>query len=292
MIVTRAGRAGGVLAGKRVAITGGEIMAEHLARAVHDLGADQVLVTAIAREAVTGPDAAPLRAALGRLGSYDWIVFTSTAAVQIVRDTLLEVRSGDAAGSGRSQTWLTGGTGRPRVAAVGSATAAALVRTLAQEVATPEQALASAIPDALGDVRGCRILLPRGDLADSTLPDALSDRGAVVDEVLAYRTVAGAGCGALAELVRHGGVDAVTFASSSGVRYFMGAARAVPGSLETLSKPHGERAAIACIGPRTAATARELGLPVDAVAATHDAGGLARAVLAALRVSRTQHSPR
>ena len=66
-----------------------------------------------------------------------------------------------------------------------------------------------------------------------------------------------------------GGIDAVTFASSSTVRAFAAAG---------LWPPGGSTALIACIGPVTAATARELGLPVGLVAGEYTIPGLAAAL--------------
>ena len=48
----------------------------------------------------------------------------------------------------------------------------------------------------------------------------------------------------------------------------------------TGSTPHFERETIACIGPVTAETARELGLHVDVVATEHTVPGLVTALTA------------
>jgi uroporphyrinogen-III synthase len=65
-------------------------------------------------------------------------------------------------------------------------------------------------------------------------------------------------------------LDAVTFASASSVRHFH---QLFPGVDLT-------GAVVACIGPSTEAAARELGLPVTAVASVHTAAGLAEALVA------------
>jgi uroporphyrinogen III methyltransferase/synthase len=54
------------------------------------------------------------------------------------------------------------------------------------------------------------------------------------------------------DAIKSGGFDAVLFTSSSTVRNLVGIA----------GKPHA-RTVVACIGPKTAETARELGLRVD-----------------------------
>jgi uroporphyrinogen III methyltransferase/synthase len=86
-----------------------------------------------------------------------------------------------------------------------------------------------------------------------------------VEDVAAYRTIA--------EPAKTGSdlsysVDAVTFTSSSTVRGFLNAGGRVP-----------ERAAVVCIGPVTARTARELGLRVDAVAEPYTLDGLVEALV-------------
>jgi uroporphyrinogen-III synthase len=72
--------------------------------------------------------------------------------------------------------------------------------------------------------------LPVSDRAAETVERGLSARGARVDRVIAYRTVATSGEG-LAQRLR-AGVDVAVFASPSAVEAFVGAAgapgRAVP----------------------------------------------------------------
>jgi uroporphyrinogen-III synthase len=61
----------------------------------------------------------------------------------------------------------------------------------------------------------------------------------------------------------------VTFTSSSTVRHFVDA---LPGALP-------ERVIVACIGPITAQTARELGLRVDIIAQEYTTRGLVDAIV-------------
>src|SRR5439155_19219799 len=124
--------------------------------------------------------------------------------------------------------------------------------------------VAEAILEALGDVRGQRILLPRADIARRALADGLRERGAIVDEVATYHTLP-----ADAERPSLGEVDAVTFTSSSTVKNFVAAGPV----------PRGAR--VVCIGPITARTARELGLEVTEVAGEYTEDGLIAALVAA-----------
>ena len=83
----------------------------------------------------------------------------------------------------------------------------------------PDTYVAEAIVEQIGDVRGLRILLPRADIARKALAEGLRAGGAQVDEVAAYRTVPGAGSAEMARSLQASTVDAITFTSSSTVRY-------------------------------------------------------------------------
>ena len=94
--------------------------------------------------------------------------------------------------------------------------------------------------------------------------------GASVNRLPAYRNMPTEGVDGLAKTAFKNGVDVVTFTSSSTVRNL----------LEIL---HGDRTAlessfIACIGPVTSATCRELGLRVDLEATEHTVEGLVDAL--------------
>jgi uroporphyrinogen-III synthase len=71
------------------------------------------------------------------------------------------------------------------------------------------------------------------------------------------------------DALREGRIDIVTFTSSSTVRNLV----AMLGGTEALQRP-----LIACIGPITADTARELGLRVDVMASEYTVEGLVAAL--------------
>jgi len=241
------------LAGKRIVITRPQAQAAELAEKLAALGAVPVLFPTIA--IVPLDDLGPLEAALGQLGAhgYQWLIFTGANAVSIVGDRL--------AGG------LPAGV---RLGAVGPATARALAARGLAGAVIPEEYVAEALAASLGDVAGQRVLLPQAEKAREALPGALRQRGAIVDEIVVYRTVAAApDAAALAEVRR--GADAITFTSGSAARSF---AQLLPGWLAE----RGLRPLVACLGPVTAEAARQAGLPVDVVATEYTLDGLIRAL--------------
>ncbi len=229
-------------------------------QALAALGADVVAAPTIRIEPL--PDLEALRTALTSLAHYAWIVFTSQNTVQVVCDRL--------------PAWglAPPDLARAAVAAIGPATAEALVRRGVTPTLVPEQFVAEAVVQAIarrGDVRGKRILLPRALEARDALPEGLRARGAVVDVVAVYRTVREAGDGsALAADILAGKIDAITFTSSSTVRHFV--------DLVGREAATSGRFAAAVIGPVTAATARELGVRVTIEAEQFTVPGLVDAL--------------
>jgi uroporphyrinogen III methyltransferase/synthase len=111
-----------------------------------------------------------------------------------------------------------------------------------------------------------RVLLPQAAGARDVVARTLREKGYEVDVVEAYRTVRPEPAPALLEAV--GGADAVMFTSSS----------TVTGWIELLGRP-ALPPVVACIGPITAATAREAGIAVDVEATEHSIRGLVSALV-------------
>jgi uroporphyrinogen III methyltransferase / synthase len=250
------------LAGKRIVVTRARAQASSLSARLRELGAEVIEMPAIRLEPL---DPAPLRRALDALSGYDWLVFTSQNAVEIVWRAMRE-RGLDARALGHA-----------RVAALGRATADALLDHGVAADVVPEQFVAEALVEALrrrDDVKGRRVLLARAAAARDVLPDGLRAIGAHVDEIPIYRTVLdGDGAARVAARLQGGEIDLVTLTSSSTAQFFVEAvgaeaARAVP---------------VASIGPVTSASARALGLRVDIEAGEATISGLVEAVV---RVSR------
>ena len=173
------------LAGKRIVVTRARSQASSLSLRLREQGAAVSEMPAIRVEPL---DPTPLVAALTTLSAYDWVVFASENAVEIVwqtmRDRGLDARS----------------LGQARVAAIGRATADALLaRGLAADV-VPDRFVAESLVKALQgrtDVKGRRVLLPQAMDARDVLASGLGALGAQVDAIPIYRTVSD-GAGALA----------------------------------------------------------------------------------------------
>ncbi|MGE3962209.1 MAG: uroporphyrinogen-III C-methyltransferase [Dehalococcoidia bacterium] len=260
------------LAGKRVLVTRSRSQASALVTALRLEGAHPVELPAIEIEQRVDDDA--LRDAISLLDAsgYRWVVFTSANAVEVFLDALMAQRDLRAFGD-------------TRVCAIGPATERALVARGLRPDLVPGEAIGEDVARALLDVggmEGARVLLPRAEQARDALPDTLRAAGAEVDDLPLYLAAPPAQPpeDALA-LVREGHIEVVTFTSSSTVRNL---ARLLGSSLSALAG-----ATIACIGPATADTAREVGLPVHVTAETHTIEGLVAALRSHLyRVPATQ----
>jgi uroporphyrinogen-III synthase len=257
------------LAGKRIAITRPSEQAAALADRLEALGARVALLAAIRIAPIENP--APLDAAIGQLSSYDWLIFTSVNGVRAFAERL----------AATGHDWAD--RGLARVAAIGPATAQALERAGVSVNLTPDEYIAEGILDGLGLVAGQRMLLARADIARRSLADGLRLRGAEVDEVAAYRTIAQpVAPDLLQRILDDDRIDAITFTSSSTVRGLLD-------GLAAMGRDPGEAlrgVALAAIGPITATTLREHGLTPAFVAEEYTIPGLTSALVAYFAVRR------
>jgi uroporphyrinogen-III synthase len=249
------------LAGRRIIVTRARRQADPLLDRLRQLGAEPILCPAI----VIAPPAsyARLDTAIAHIADYQWLIFTSVNGVRAFLERMNEV--GVPSATLRSV----------RIAAIGPATAHALGAAGLTPSFMPQSYVAEAIVAEIGDIRGQRILLPRADIARATLATGLRDRGAAVDEIAAYRTVPDSDM-AIGDFLAN--ADAITFTSSSTVRYFLIALR-TEGETAAEARDKLGRITIACIGPITAATAHAHGLRVDIVAREYTTAGLVTALV-------------
>jgi uroporphyrinogen-III synthase len=262
---------------RRVVVTESEgpglTLAAHLAAAGVDVRVVPVLTHAPA------PDPRPLDAALSRLDTFDWVVFTSARAVDAVCERP----------AWPGVPWAP--ASRPRVAAVGPITRERLeARGVPVALCPPVpggRPLADALIAAEGGTLAHRTMLwPRSDIARPELGDALRAAGADLLAPVAYCTMAVTppDVAEVVALIDAGEIDGVAFLSPSGASAF---AAAMPGgTLAALSA----RTVVASVGPTTSAELAERGAPPAVEAATRTAGGLAAALLSYFGLNVTRPS--
>ena len=230
------------LSGVSIAVTRARAQASALAAQLSELGAEVIEAPAIKIE--------PLNPSLPNFNDYDLLCLTSPNGVE-----QLFAAIGDA----RDLAGLT-------VAAIGPGTARALLSHGIKADIVPDRSIAEALVEALAELPVERALIARAEEGRDVLPDALRARGAEVDLLALYRTVAEP----LADDARAAalGADYATFTSASSARFFHEAAG-------TLDGPR-----LVSIGPITSDQLRELGYEPAVEANDHTPDGLVAALLA------------
>jgi uroporphyrinogen III methyltransferase/synthase len=255
------------LSGRTVMITRARAQAAEFAAELESFGARVVECPTI--EIVPPPSYAQLDEAIEHLFGYDWLVLTSANAVEHFLARL------EALGKDVSELDSL------RVCAIGEATTERLIAAHVHVDVIPEKSRAEGVFAALEHYLGGRehfeglnFLLPRAAVARDFLPSAIEEAGARVDVVTAYLTVRPETTdrARTEALLVGGGVDCVTFTSSSTVNNFAQL-------FDTRDlRPLLTGVRVACIGEVTAQTASEYGLRADIVPAESNVRKLARAV--------------
>jgi uroporphyrinogen-III synthase len=246
------------LENRRVLVTRPKAQMETFAERLRAAGAIPVPFPVIEIRPV--PDTTALDRALHKLGCYEWLVLTSVNGVNAVWERIQALE-------------LTGVPESTQVAAIGPKTAAALQGRGVQADYVPEEYLAEAILDGLGDVHDCWVLLPRADLARDALPKAILAAGGIAHEITAYCTLPAEPDPVGLDALR-AGVDVITFTSASTVRNFV--ATLAGQDLDPLALPGDPL--VACIGPITAHAAQEAGLFVSVTAHEFTTEGIIEAL--------------
>lgn len=247
------------LFGKRVLVTRAEHQAKELNQLLLSRGALPVQMPVIE---ISPPRSwRELDRAIRNLPSYSWTVFTSVNAVEIFWKRLyaLELDSRRLADT--------------KIGAIGPATAGALEQRGIHADYVPEVYTSHGFLAGLKkkDISGCKVLLPRADIADNEISDGLARLGAEIHQVTAYRTTAAAGSASQAkQMLSRGEIDVITFTSASTVNNLL----AILGQSWEVVK----QAKLACIGPKTAAVLIEKGIKADIVAREHTIPGLVEAL--------------
>jgi uroporphyrinogen III methyltransferase/synthase len=257
------------LFGKRVLVTRPRDQAAEMVDRLSMMGAEAIEAPMI--RIAPPDDLGPLRRAVDNVNGFDWIVFSSANSVEVFMSTLLD--------GTRDLRWLK----KPRICSVGTGTAERLARYGIKADLIPDEfrgeALVAGMADT-GSLAGCHVLVPRADIGRDVIAEGLRDAGALVTDVVAYRTV-------LEDAQRDDGpdvyrmllddaIDVVTFTSPSAVRNFA----SIYGKEQTIDLL--SRTVVAAIGPVTSEAANQLGITVTVQPAVSTIAALVDAVAAHL----------
>jgi hydroxymethylbilane synthase len=250
---------GDPLNARRVLVTRPADQAGELLTALRDAGVEPLSVPTIA--VALDPGGGDLDAAARMIGSYAWVVITSTNGTRAFLKAAERVFTPFEAS---------------RFAVIGQATRHALEREGVDVDFLPSKSTAAALGAELPVAAGDRVLVVRGDLAAMDLAATLRARGAEVHDVIAYRTreAPESSLGLLRAAATGGPITAIVFTSGSTVRGLLSLGQRE--SIDVRSLP------AVCIGPETADEATVAGFRVLAVSPTPDAAALAKATADAL----------
>ena len=242
------------------------------------LGADPIEAPMI--RIVPPTDFAPLDQACADIDQFDWAVFTSGNAVDAFMGRLL---ASDADVRALKNV---------RLCAIGAGTAERFTRFGIKVDLLPAESRAESVVQALletGVIEGVRFLLPRADIGREVIGEELRKRGAAVEEVIAYRTVAidprarrRAGCLPHAARSTHRCRHVHQPVVGEELRGSVGADAAAD-LLHTTN--------VAAIGPVTAEAAAQLGIACGIVPSQYTIPALCAAIVASLRNSGRDESP-
>jgi uroporphyrinogen III methyltransferase/synthase len=245
------------LFGKRIVVTRTREQAGELSKALRDLGADVVELPTIRIE--PPEDRQEFAELVTHAHEYDWLVFTSPNGVERFFDAFFKAYD-----DARS-------LGNPRIAAIGAGTAQKIREYRFAVDLIPERFVAEGLIDAFKKetIENLTMLWVKAAESRDIVGDGLTKLGAIVDDCIAYRTVAETEdpTGARARLEEEG-ADLITFTSSSTVDHFF-----------DLGIPWPEGCGAASIGPVTSETLRKKGVKPAFEASPHDIPGLVKAIV-------------
>lgn len=248
------------LFGKRIVVTRTRQQAGDLSRQLKALGADVYELPTIRIEPPV--DLMEFGRLVQDAHKYEWIIFTSPNGVQAFFDLFFKIYK-DARELGAA-----------KLVAIGPGTEKKLREFHFAADFVPKKAVAESLVKELiehvGSMENQAVLWVRPEGARDVVAAALNEHGAIVDEAIAYRTVAETNdiTGGHARF-REEGADVITFASSSAVDSFL-----------SLGLPLPENLKIASIGPVTTTALKRHKLKPGIEAKQHDIPGLVAAIRA------------
>jgi uroporphyrinogen III methyltransferase/synthase len=250
------------LMGRRILVTRAEHQSEDLIKLLRNHGAEAIAFPTI--DIVPPENWEGFDNALNSIKIYDWIIFTSVNGVNsfFQRLNYLKIDIRELKGI--------------KIGAIGPKTAETIEKMGIHVDILPGKYMAEGIIEDIGcqPLQGVRFLLPRSDKSREILPEELRKRGALVDEVIAYRIVIPSRKrdGVLSLLYGHE-IDAVTFTSPSTFSNFV----EIVGHEKLKEVLDGVK--IACIGPVTAKRVMEFGIEPDIMPDRYTIEGLAQAII-------------
>jgi len=248
----------GLLAGITIGITRPFAQSKSFGDMLSSIGAWPVFMpTILTADTNDTPEAERV---MGRLETYDYLVFSSTNGVDSFFRALYR-KGGDARSLAGKKT-----------AVIGPVTGETLAAHGIRADLTAETFVAEGLIETLlsaDSVAGKKVLLVRSDIGRDTLRDGLRKAGAEVDQAAFYSTRTAPLKPVVIEALKAGSIDMITFTSSSTVEGFFSQVPA-----DGLSR--GVR--IASIGPQTSRTVERYGRTPDIEAAEYTTRGLAGAI--------------
>jgi uroporphyrinogen-III synthase len=253
------------LSGKTILVTRAAGQSSQFARLLQFQGAIVIEMPTIEIVPPTSWD--ELDAAIARLNDFDWLILTSTNAVDYFFERL------------GSQLQDVRALAAIKIAVVGEKTALRLKqRGLQPDFVPPEFVADAMVVNFPESIEAKKILFPRVESGGrDILVKAFTDRGAEVTEVAAYQSA----CPEIPDptaiaALKNRSVQVITFASSKTVKHFC----------ELLQRSIGdgwqhdlEKIAIGSIGPQTSKTCRALLGRVDVEAQEFTLDGLTKAIV-------------
>jgi uroporphyrinogen-III synthase len=186
-----------------------------------------------------------LQAAVERIDTYDWVIFTSNVTVE----TFFSFMKTEIVDS------------FPKIAVIGKKTEEVLLERGFKSEFVPSAYVAEVfVEEFLPNVAsGEKVLIPKGNLAREYISSALIKKGAVVDELVIYETYMPEESKAkLAAMLEAEELDVLMFTSPSTIDHFMTVVT------EYNLQSHLNHCVFTCIGPVSEKRLRFYGLPVHA----------------------------
>jgi uroporphyrinogen III methyltransferase/synthase len=209
-------------------------------------------------------DDTPVKNACREIESYDWIVFSSSNGFRSFMEHLRSV--------GRSAENLKS----VRICAVGSSTRRYIEKHRLRVDLMPAKHTGMAAARSLiasHDIAGKRVLVPTSQIGKKDLPEKLTEAGATVDVVIAYRTMIETRHSSRSRnALMNGPVDAITFTSRSCAENLVNILGKADFTILAM------RAPFFSIGSSTTKYLKAIGTPPAAEADPHTVEGLVEAL--------------